>query len=101
MITPYSARLLIRSIPNLGSGVGAISGLSTTGSIFGTLGTSFYLIQWIGTRNLIVMNGFILIGMGLLAILAQIVLKPHAVGQNVEEGSSSGKETSEPETVGA
>jgi hypothetical protein len=48
-----------------------------------------------------VKNGFLLIGMGLLAILAQIVLKPHAVGQNVEEGSSSGKETSEPETVGA
>lgn len=76
MITPYSARLLIRNLPKLGRGVGAISALSTVGSIVGTLMTSFFFIQWVGTRSLITINGVVLIGIGLIAIVGQLVLKP-------------------------
>ena len=81
MITPYSARLLIRNIPKLGRGVGAISALSTVGSIVGTLMTSFFFIQWVGTRALITINGVVLIGIGLIAFLGQALLKPADAAQ--------------------
>lgn len=73
MISPYSARLLIHRLPRLGTGVGMISGWSTLGSIVGTLGSTFYLIQLMGTRALIRLNGALLIAVGLGAVAVQLI----------------------------
>ena len=70
MVSPYAARLFIREIPHLGAGVGQVYGISTVGSILGTLGTAFYLISWMGTRWLLTANGLLLIGLGLILTVA-------------------------------
>ncbi|HUX15764.1 MAG TPA: fused MFS/spermidine synthase [Phycisphaerae bacterium] len=72
MVTPYAAKLLIHALGHLGSGVGKISGLSTVGAIVGTLGTTFYLITWMGTRWLLAANGLVLVGLGLALALAHL-----------------------------
>jgi len=68
MVSPFSARLLIHNLPKLGSGIGMISAVSTFGSIIGTLGSTFYLIQFLGTRMLISANGILLSVLGLAAL---------------------------------
>jgi len=74
MVTPYAAKLLIHALGHLGAGVGKISGLSTVGAIVGTLGTTFYLITWMGTRGLIFSNGLTLVGLGLALALAHLAM---------------------------
>jgi len=70
MVTPYAVKLLVDAIPRLGSGVGRISGISTLGAILGTLGTAFYLIEWMGTRRIIRLNGVLLVALGVTLIFA-------------------------------
>jgi MFS family permease len=68
MASPYAARLFVHEMPRMGAGVGQVYGVSTVGSILGTLGTAFYLIAWMGTRWLILTNGLVLLGLGLCLI---------------------------------
>jgi len=70
MVTPYAVKLRVRAMPNLGAGVGAISGVSTLGGITGTLGTAFYLVSWLGTRWLFALNGVVLLVSGLGLVIA-------------------------------
>ena len=49
MTSPFVVRLLVRA-GHVGSMVGRVFALSTTGSIAGVLGTSFYLVPKFGTR---------------------------------------------------
>jgi len=74
MVTPYAAKLLIHALGHLGAGVGKISGLSTVGAIVGTLGTTFYLITWMGTRWLLAANGLVLVGLGLALALVYLAM---------------------------
>jgi len=76
MTSPYAARLLIRAIGRVGAGVGTISGISTVGAIAGTLGTTFYLITWMGTRWLMAANGLVLLGLGAVLGLAHLASRP-------------------------
>jgi MFS family permease len=71
-VSPYAAKLLIHAIGRLGAGVGKISGVATIGGIVGTLGTTFYLIAWMGTRWLLAANGLVLLGLGALLALAEL-----------------------------
>ena len=81
MVTPYAAKLLIRTIPHVGAGVGYISGVSTTGAIFGTLGTTFYLIGLLDTPGILVSNGLALLAMALLmGLLHGLAPRPPAAG---------------------
>ena len=50
MYSPFGIRLLLRSAQSSGTVSGTVYGISTVGSIVGTLGTTFYLIPTIGTR---------------------------------------------------
>jgi spermidine synthase len=50
MFSPFAIRLLMDSRQNAGATSGAVYGVSTAGSILGTLITTFVLIPWIGTR---------------------------------------------------
>ncbi len=85
MVSPYSARLLIRRLPRLGSGVGTISAWSTFGSIAGTLGSTFYLIQLVGTRSLIQMNGGLLAAVGAGAMVVQLLTREAQAGERAGE----------------
>ncbi len=48
--SPFAIRLVLRATQQSGTVSGAVYGVSTAGSIFGTLGTTFVLIPIIGTR---------------------------------------------------
>ncbi len=71
MYSPFAIRLMLRSALRSGTVSGTVYGVSTFGSIVGTLGTTFYLIPMIGTRAITlslgaagVVCGLILIGLG-------------------------------------
>jgi predicted membrane-bound spermidine synthase len=48
--SPFAIRLMLRNAQDSGMVSGAVYGVSTAGSIAGTLGTTFFLIPLIGTR---------------------------------------------------
>ena len=70
MYSPFAIRLLIRSAATSGMVSGTVYGISTVGSIVGTLGTTFYLLPHMGSRMLTLLLG----GAGLLAGFALIAL---------------------------
>ena len=61
MVTPIVVKLRLRSLARTGNIVGATYAVSTAGSIFGTFITGFVLIQWIGTRSIIVAAAVVLL----------------------------------------
>src|SRR4051812_27522907 len=70
MYSPFAIRLLLRSAQRAGSVSGAVYGVSTAGSIVGTLGTTFFLIPTIGSRAITLTLG----ALGLIAGLALLAL---------------------------
>jgi spermidine synthase len=70
MYSPFGIRLLLRSAQSSGRVSGAVYGVSTAGSIVGTLGTTFFLIPAIGTRAITLVLGAAGILSGLMLILA-------------------------------
>jgi spermidine synthase len=61
MISPLVVKLTLKKLKKTGNVVGKIYAFSTLGSIFGTFATGFFLIQWMGTRHLLLATGVILI----------------------------------------
>jgi predicted membrane-bound spermidine synthase len=70
MCAPFAVRLLLRSAQRSGRVAGAVYGISTAGSIVGTLGTTFLLIPTIGSRAITLVLGAI----GILAGLAMLAV---------------------------
>jgi predicted membrane-bound spermidine synthase len=70
MYSPFAIRLLLRSAQNSGRVSGAVYGISTVGSIAGTLGTTFVLIPTIGARAITLALGALgtICGLALLAV---------------------------------
>src|SRR3954469_23222527 len=69
MYSPFGIRLLLQSAQQSGRVSGTVYGVSTLGSIIGTLGTTFLLIPAIGTRAITLTLGVagILSGLALMA----------------------------------
>src|SRR6202050_1541241 len=65
--SPFAIRLLLPSRANSGVVSGTVYGVSTAGSILGTLGTTFFLIPLIGSRA-------ITLSLGILGIFAGALL---------------------------
>lgn len=61
MISPVVVRLSLDSLEHSGNVVGKIYAFSTLGSILGTFATGFFLISWLGTRNILLLMSLILI----------------------------------------
>jgi spermidine synthase len=61
MISPVVVKLTLHNLQKTGNVVGKIYAFSTLGSILGTFATGFFLIQWMGTRNILLTMGAILI----------------------------------------
>jgi spermidine synthase len=57
MYSPFAIRLLLHSRQNSGIVSGTVYGVSTAGSILGTLGTTFVLISVIGSRAITLLLG--------------------------------------------
>jgi spermidine synthase len=68
--SPFVIRLTTQSVEKVGRAAGAVYAISTVGSIAGTLGTAFYLIGALGTRDLLRVLGFALIGTAAVALVA-------------------------------
>ena len=61
MISPVVVRLSLDRLDRSGNVVGRIYAFSTLGSILGTFATGFFLISWMGTRNILLLMGAILV----------------------------------------
>ena len=61
MISPVVVKLTLNNLAKTGNIVGKIYAFSTLGSILGTFATGFFLISWMGTRNILLTMGAILI----------------------------------------
>ncbi|MBI4495734.1 MAG: fused MFS/spermidine synthase [Deltaproteobacteria bacterium] len=61
MISPVVVRLALDRLERAGNVVGRIYAFSTLGSILGTFATGFALISWMGTRNILLLMGVILV----------------------------------------
>ena len=61
MISPVVVKLTLSNLSKTGNVVGKIYAFSTLGSIIGTFATGFFLISWMGTRNLLLTMAVILI----------------------------------------
>ena len=79
MYSPFAIRLLLRSPQSSGRVSGAVYGVSTAGSIVGTLGTTFFLIPAIGSRAITFTLGAVGVVAG-LALLALARPRRSAVG---------------------
>jgi len=71
MYSPFGIRLLLQSAQHSGRVSGTVYGISTLGSIVGTLGTTFVLIPTIGTRAITFTLGIAGVLSGLLLMLLQ------------------------------
>src|SRR5437763_1064372 len=69
MYSPFGIRLLLQSAQRSGRVSGTVYGISTLGSIIGTLGTTFFLIPAIGTRAITFTLGIAGVLSGLLLLL--------------------------------
>jgi spermidine synthase len=70
MVSPFAVRLRARTVGTMGQTAGNLYAISTIGSIAGTLGTSFVLINYLGVRALIQAQGFVLLLMAVAGWLA-------------------------------
>jgi len=78
MVSPYVVKLGVSGTDNLGNMVGKFYAISTFGSIFGTLATTFLLIPLFGVKEIIFTLGTILVSLAALVLLAQRLWK-HAL----------------------
>jgi len=76
MISPVVVKLTLKNLEKTGNVVGKIYAFSTLGSILGTFATGFFLISWMGTRQ-------ILFTMGIILILSALVFGGFFVGKKV------------------
>ncbi len=66
MVSPMAARLSLSSVEKGGGTYGAISALSTLGSIFGTFAAGYWIIPAFGTRESLLMLAVVLVSCALL-----------------------------------
>jgi predicted membrane-bound spermidine synthase len=74
--SPFAIRLVLRATRHSGTVSGTVYGVSTAGSIVGTLGTTFFLIPMIGTRAITLLLGAAGICCGLFLIALDRVHSP-------------------------
>ena len=79
MYSPFAIRLLLSSAQRSGMVSGTVYGISTAGSIVGTLGTTFFLIPSIGSRAITITLGVAGIVAGLALVAATALLRRRAL----------------------
>ncbi len=66
MVSPVVIKLTLRDLTHSGGLVGKVYALSTLGSILGTFATGFVLVQWLGTRMIVLGVGIVLLAMAVV-----------------------------------
>jgi spermidine synthase len=61
MVLPVAVKLAVSNVDRSGNVIGRIYASSAIGSILGTFATGFFLISWMGTRNLLFATAIILL----------------------------------------
>jgi spermidine synthase len=79
MFSPFAIRLMLQSPQQSGRVSGAVYGVSTAGSIVGTLGTTFLLIPMIGTRAITLTLG--VAGVACAAMLFAVAYRARTNGR--------------------
>lgn len=64
-VLPALLRLAIADMGHLGRHTGSMIAVSTIGSLFGTWGTSFYLLTWLGSAALVALLGVVQVMVGI------------------------------------
>ncbi|MCB0878898.1 MAG: fused MFS/spermidine synthase [Thermoleophilia bacterium] len=70
MVSPYAVRLRAGDLQSLGRTAGSLYGLSTFGSIAGTLAASFWLVQSFGSEATVLAVGVVLAACSVLTAMA-------------------------------
>jgi spermidine synthase len=65
-ISPVIVKLAVRDVATVGNVVGRIYAVSTLGSIIGTFAAGFFLISWMGTRQILLSTGMVLLLTGVV-----------------------------------
>ena len=73
-VSPYSVRLLARTVTTSGRTAGNLYAVSTVGSTVGALVTSFYLVPWQGVETLFQMLGGVLVSVSVLGLVIALVV---------------------------
>jgi len=73
--SPFVIRLTARSLEHVGETAGIVYAVSTLGSILGTLGTAFFLLSYMGMRNIQYLLGGVLMVTALLAALVALLAR--------------------------
>ena len=79
-ITPIITTLYLAMSDQTGKVVGRMHALAALGSILGTFATGFYLVQWFGTRAIVVGVGAVLAAFAVLFFLIGKRSGPNAIG---------------------
>lgn len=66
MVTPVVVKQTLKELSNVGNVVGKIYAISTSGAIFGVFITGFVLVQYLGTRQTILLVALVLMGMSVV-----------------------------------
>ena len=69
MVSPFAIKLATTRLEGIGTSSGSIYAVSTVGSVIGTLLLGFFLFPWVGSRQILVSLGLVLL---LLAIAVAI-----------------------------
>jgi spermidine synthase len=77
MYSPFAIRLLLRSAQRSGVVSGTVYGISTAGSIVGTLGTTFFLIPAMGSRAITLTLGAAGTAAGLVLVALPYLNRTH------------------------
>ena len=75
VLTPLLITLSLKLSSRTGHVIGLLHALAALGSIVGTFVTGFWLVQWIGSRNIIIATGVVLIFLAL-----PLLRRPAAIG---------------------
>jgi predicted membrane-bound spermidine synthase len=68
MVSPFVIKLSATGLQEIGRTAGRVYAISTLGSISGAIAVSFFFIQWLGTRAIVVVLGLILLALALICM---------------------------------
>lgn len=68
MVSPFAIKLSATGLDVIGRTSGQVYAISTLGSITGALAVSFFLIQWLGTRAIVVVLGLVLLALAMACL---------------------------------
>jgi predicted membrane-bound spermidine synthase len=68
MVSPFVIKLSATGLQEIGRTAGRVYAISTLGSISGAIAVSFFFIQWLGTRAIVIVLGLILLALALICM---------------------------------